>query len=51
MEKSWPMTKLNDDPYRTMYFPTYRGTRKAEGVERDTNTLIASPIIVVIMAQ
>ncbi|MBL7079364.1 hypothetical protein ISS39_03475 [Candidatus Bathyarchaeota archaeon] len=34
-----------------MYFPTYRDPRKVEGVERDTNVLIAIPIIVVIMAQ
>ncbi len=51
MERSWPMTDLNDDPYGMMYFPTYRDPRKAEGVERDTNTLIVIPIIVVIMAQ
>ena len=44
------MTDLNDDPYRTMYFPTYRDPRKIEGVERDTNVLIVIPIIVVIMA-
>lgn len=51
MERSWPMTDLNDDPYGMMYFPTYRDTRKVEGVERDTNVLIVIPIIVVIMAQ
>jgi len=50
-ERSWPLTDLNDDPYRMMYFPTYRDTRKVEGVERGTNVLIVIPIIVVIMAQ
>jgi len=50
-ERSWPLTDLNDDPYRMMYFPTYRDTRKVEGVERDTNVLIVIHIIVVIMAQ
>jgi len=50
-ERSWPLTDLNDDTYRMMYFPTYRDTRKVEGVERDTNVLIVIHIIVVIMAQ
>lgn len=50
-ERSWPMTDLNDDPCRMMCFPTYRDTRKVEGVERGTNVLIVIPIIVVIMAQ
>jgi len=37
------MTNLNDDPYRMMYFPTYRDTRKVEGIERDSNVLITFP--------
>jgi len=45
------MTNLIDDPHGVMYFPTYRDTRKAEGVERNTNVLIAVPMIVVIMAE
>lgn len=42
-ERSRPMTNLNDDPYRMMYFPTYRDTRKVEDIERDTNVLITFP--------
>ncbi|GAF67788.1 unnamed protein product [marine sediment metagenome] len=45
------MTDLNDDPYKMTYFPTYRDTRKVEGVEKDTHVLIAILIIGAIMAQ
>ena len=45
------MTNLSDDPYRRMYYPTYRDTRKVEGVEKDTHVLIAILIIGAIMAQ
>lgn len=30
-----PMTNLNDDPYKIIYFPTHRGTVKAKDIEEN----------------
>jgi general stress protein 26 len=33
--RSRQMTNLNEDPYRMMWFPTYRDTRKVEDIGKN----------------
>jgi general stress protein 26 len=42
-ERSRPMTNLNEDPYKMMWFPTYRDTRKVEDIEKDPSVLLTFP--------
>lgn len=42
-ERSRPMTNLNEDPYRMMWFPTYRNTRKVENIIGNPKVLITFP--------
>ncbi len=38
-----PMTNFNDDPYDTMWFPTYKDTRKVQDIQRNPRILISFP--------
>ena len=40
---SRPMTNFNDNPYSTMWFPTYNDTQKVSDLEKDPKTLIIFP--------
>lgn len=40
---SRPMTNFNDNPYSTMWFPTYNDTQKVRDLENDPKTLIIYP--------
>jgi len=40
---SRPMTNLNDNPYSTMWFPTYTNTRKVHDIKQNPKTLILFP--------
>ena len=42
-ENSRPMTNFNDDPYRMMWFPSYRDTNKVKDIESDPKVLITFP--------
>lgn len=42
-ERSRPMTNFNDDPYRVMWFPTYRDTRKVEDIKDNPKVLVTFP--------
>jgi len=42
-ERSRPMTNFNEDPYRAMWFPTYRDTKKVEDIKRNPKVLITFP--------
>lgn len=42
-ERSRPMTNFNVDPYKTMWFPTYRKTRKVEDIRRNPKLMITFP--------
>jgi len=42
-ERSRPMTNFNDDPYRTMWFPTYRDTRKVKDINNNPKVLVTFP--------
>ena len=42
-ERSRQMTNFNDNPYETMWFPTYRNTRKVEEIRRNPKVLITFP--------
>jgi general stress protein 26 len=42
-ESSRPMTNFNDDPYKMMWFPTYRETRKVEDIEKNPRVLLTFP--------
>jgi len=35
-----PMTNYNDDPYNTMWFPTFKRTRKVEHILRNPKVLV-----------
>ena len=37
------MTNFNDDPYKRMWFPTYRNTQKVRDIEEDSKVLITFP--------
>ena len=40
---SRPMTNFNENPYETMWFPTYRNTRKVQDIKENNKTLIIFP--------
>ena len=40
---SRPMTNFNDNPYSTMWFPTYNNTQKVYDIEKNPKTLIIFP--------
>ena len=40
---SRPMTNFNENPYETIWFPTYRKTRKVEDIEKNNKVLIIFP--------
>jgi general stress protein 26 len=42
-ERNRPMTNLNEDPYNTMWFPTYRDTRKVKDIEENPRVLLTFP--------
>jgi len=42
-ERSRQMTNFNEDPYQTIWFPTYRNTRKVRDIESDPRVLITFP--------
>lgn len=42
-ERSRPMTNFNEDPYKRMWFPTNRKSRKVEDIEKDQKVLITFP--------
>lgn len=42
-ERSRQMTNLNDDPYKMMWFPTYRDTRKVKDIEENPTVLVIFP--------
>ncbi len=42
-ERSRHMTNFNEDPYQTMWFPTYRDTRKVKDIEKNPKVLITFP--------
>ncbi len=42
-ERSRQMTNLNDDPYKVMWFPTYKDTRKVEDIEKNHRVLLTFP--------
>lgn len=42
-ERNRLMTKLNNDPYRMMWFPTERNARKAADIEKNPKVLITFP--------
>ena len=42
-ERNRPMTNFNKDPYRMMWFPTKRDTRKVEDIEKNPKVLITFP--------
>ena len=37
------MTNFNDDPYKRMWFPTYRNTQKVRDIEEDSKVFITFP--------
>ncbi len=41
--KSRPMTNFNEDPYNTMWFPTYSGTEKVRDIERNPEVALRFP--------
>lgn len=42
-ERSRPMTNFNENPYKVMWFPTYRNTRKVEDIKKNPKVLITFP--------
>jgi len=42
-ERSRPMTNFNEDPYKVIWFPTYRNTRKVEDIKKNPRVLITFP--------
>lgn len=42
-ERSRPMTNFNDDPYRMMWFPTNRDTRKVRDINKNPKVLVTFP--------
>lgn len=42
-ERNRPMTNFNKDPYRMMWFPTKRDTRKVADIEKNPKVLITFP--------
>ncbi len=42
-ERNRQMTNFNDDPYKRMWFPTYRNTQKVRDIEEDSKVLITFP--------
>ena len=40
---SRPMTNFNENPYPTMWFPTYNNTQKVYDIEKNPKTLIIFP--------
>jgi len=42
-ERNRPMTNFNNDPYRMMWFPTMRDTRKVADIEKNPKVLITFP--------
>ncbi len=42
-EESRQMTNFNEDPYKVMWFPTYRNTKKVDDIKRNPKTLITFP--------
>ena len=42
-EHSRAMTNLNEDPYATMWFPTYRDTTKVEDIKSNPKVVITFP--------
>ncbi len=42
-EVSRPMTNFNEDPYKMMWFPTERKSRKVEDIKKNPKVLITFP--------
>ena len=42
-EHSRPMTNLNDDPYRMIYFPTHRDTVKVNDIKENPKVKVTFP--------
>lgn len=42
-ERSRPMTNFNENPYKMMWFPTYRNTRKVEDINKNPKILLTFP--------
>jgi general stress protein 26 len=42
-DRSRPMTNFNADPYKRMWFPTYKDTRKVKDIEENPKVLITFP--------
>ena len=42
-KRSRPMTNFNEDPYETMWFPSYEYTRKVEDIKRNPRVLLSFP--------
>jgi general stress protein 26 len=42
-EISRPMTNFNENPYKMMWFPTYRETRKVKDIEKNPRVLLTFP--------
>ena len=40
---SRPMTNLNEDPYETFWFPSYRDTRKVSEIEENQKVIVLYP--------
>jgi general stress protein 26 len=38
-----PMTNFNDDPYRMMWFPSFKETRKVDDIRRNPRVVITFP--------
>ena len=41
--RSRPMTNFNDDPYETMWFPTFEYTRKVKDIRGNPKVLLSFP--------
>jgi general stress protein 26 len=37
------MTNFNEDPYQTMWFPTFKATEKVENIKKNPNVLVTFP--------
>ncbi len=42
-KRSRPMTNFNEDPYETMWFPSYEYTRKVKDIKRNPRVLLSFP--------
>lgn len=43
VERSRQMTNFNENPYKMMWFPTYRDTRKVEDIKKNPRVLLTFP--------